>query len=308
MKMTSQNQETTRTSKMNESNINNFPNLIQKNIRIKEYETSLDIGDSIYSVNSLPKNKIGKSLIDVDISLNSNNLKEIEKEKEKEENDNKNNKDLIKIINESNNKNNYITRNKILNTGNSSLNTLSTQFDNSKYFLTKTNANLILSNKIKKNPNENKNNINMNLKLTINEESNNKVKEIGTNNINKLQKLKLIKSKQNTIEIKALKKHEDKNKKKISMNLIKEKEKAIETLENKISNIQNEYQNYKAKKEKEINDMKNRVSILLDKVNILEKKKVLLKDYNELKEKSNKYDDLIVKYKKLKKIVDEKWC
>ena len=127
------------------------------------------------------------------------------------------------------------------------------------------------------------------------------------NNINKLQKLKLIKSKQNTIEIKALKKHEDKNKKKISMNLIKEKEKAIETLENKISNIQNEYQNYKAKKEKEINDMKNRVSILLDKVNILEKKKVLLKDYNELKEKSNKYDDLIVKYKKLKKIVDEKW-
>ena len=185
MKMTSQNQETTRTSKMNESNINNFPNLIQKNIRIKEYETSLDIGDSIYSVNSLPKNKIGKSLIDVDISLNSNNLKEIEKEKEKEEKDNKNNKDLIKIINESNNKNNYISRNKILNTGNSSLNTLSTQFDNSKYFLTKTNANLILSNKIKKNPNENKNNINMNLKLTINEESNNKVKEIGTNNKNK---------------------------------------------------------------------------------------------------------------------------
>ena len=188
MKMTSQNQETTRTSKMNESNINNFPNLIQKNIRIKEYETSLDIGDSIYSVNSLPKNKIGKSLIDVDISLNSNNLKEIEKEKEKEEKDNKNNKDLIKIINESNNKNNYISRNKILNTGNSSLNTLSTQFDNSKYFLTKTNANLILSNKIKKNPNENKNNINMNLKLTINEESNNKVKEIGTNNKNNSNK------------------------------------------------------------------------------------------------------------------------
>ena len=127
------------------------------------------------------------------------------------------------------------------------------------------------------------------------------------NNINKLQKLKLTKSKQNAIEIKALKKQEDKNKKKISMNLIKEKEKAIETLENKISNIQNEYQNYKTKKEKEINDMKNRVSLLLDKVNILEKKKVLLKDYNELKEKSNKYDDLIVKYKKLKKIVDEKW-
>ncbi len=53
--------------------------------------------------------------------------------------------------------------------------------------------------------------------------------------------------------------------------------------------------------------MKNKVSSLLNKLNILEKKKVLLKDYNELKEKSNKYDDLIVKYKKLKKIVDEKW-
>ena len=128
-------------------------------------------------------------------------------------------------------------------------------------------------------------------------------------NINKIQKLKLTKSKVNTLEIKALNKSpiNNNNKKKISMNLIKEKEKAIETLENKISNIQNEYKDYKNKKEKEINDMKNKVSSLLNKLNILEKKKVLLKDYNELKEKSNKYDDLIVKYKKLKKIVDEKW-
>ena len=119
---------------------------------------------------------------------------------------------------------------------------------------------------------------------------------------------KLSKSKVNALEIKG----DDKNNKnasrrKISMNLIKEKEKAIERLENKINSIQNEYQNYKQKKEKEINDMKNKVSILLDKVNILEKKKILLKDYNELKEKSSKYDDLIVKYQRLKKIVDEKW-
>jgi hypothetical protein len=119
---------------------------------------------------------------------------------------------------------------------------------------------------------------------------------------------KLSKSKVNALEIIG----DDKNKKnasrkKISMNLIKEKEKAIERLENKINSIQNEYQNYKQKKEKEINDMKNKVSILLDKVNILEKKKFLLKDYNELKEKSSKYDDLIVKYQRLKKIVDEKW-
>jgi len=204
MKMTSQNQETTRTSKMNESNINNFPNLIQKNIKIKENDTSIDIGDSIYSFNSLPKSKIGKSLIDVDISLNSNNLKELEKE-EKDKNDNKN-MDLINIINKTNNdmniqninannKNNYISRNKILNTGNSSLNTLSTQFDNSKYFLTKTNGNLILSNKIKKNLNEKKNNnkkendINMNLKLSINEDKNIKNKEIGIKNKNNLNKI-----------------------------------------------------------------------------------------------------------------------
>ena len=126
-------------------------------------------------------------------------------------------------------------------------------------------------------------------------------------NINKINKLKLTKTKVNTLEIKALNKHPNNNKKKISMNLIKEKEKAIETLENKISNIQNEYQEYKNKKENEIKDMKNKVSLLLNKLNILEKKKVLFKDYNELKEKSDKYDDLIIKYKKLKKIVDEKW-
>ena len=129
-------------------------------------------------------------------------------------------------------------------------------------------------------------------------------------NINKIQKSKLSKIKVDTLEIKALNKNKNinnPNKRKISMNLIKKKEKAIESLENKISNIQNEYQEYKNKKEKEIKDMKNKVSMLLDKVNILEKKKILLKDYNELKDKSSKYDDLIVKYKKLKKIVDEKW-
>ena len=128
---------------------------------------------------------------------------------------------------------------------------------------------------------------------------------------NNIKRLKLFsKSNVNALEIKG--KINDKNnksisRKKISMSLIKEKEKAIEKLENKINNIQNEYQNYKTKKEREINEMKDKVSVLLDKVNMLEKKKILLKDYNELKEKSNKYDDLIVKYQRLKKIVDEKW-
>ena len=132
--------------------------------------------------------------------------------------------------------------------------------------------------------------------------------ELVENKINKLALLS--KSNVNRFEIKGnLKDKNNKNisRRKISMNLIKEKEKAIEKLENKISNIQSEYESYKKNKEKEINEMKNRVSALLDKVNVLEKKKILLKDYNELKEKSNKYDDLIVKYKRLKKIVDEKW-
>ena len=83
IKITSQNQETTRTTKMNESNNdNNLSDIIQKNIKIKENENSLiDIGDSLYSVNSIPKSiKMGKSIIDVDISLNDNNLKEIQKE------------------------------------------------------------------------------------------------------------------------------------------------------------------------------------------------------------------------------------
>ena len=125
-----------------------------------------------------------------------------------------------------------------------------------------------------------------------------------------LKLAKLSQSKVNTLEIKGgsnQEKNRNVSRRKISLNLIKEKEKAIETLENKINNIQSEYQNYKQKKEKEISEMKNKVSVLLDKVNILEKKKILLKDYNELKEKSNKYDDLIVKYQRLKKIVDEKW-
>ena len=125
-----------------------------------------------------------------------------------------------------------------------------------------------------------------------------------------LKLAKLSQSKVNTLEIKGRsnqEKNRNMSRRKISLNLIKEKEKAIETLENKINNIQSEYQNYKQKKEKEISEMKDKVSVLLDKVNILEKKKILLKDYNELKEKSNKYDDLIVKYQRLKKIVDEKW-
>ena len=122
-----------------------------------------------------------------------------------------------------------------------------------------------------------------------------------------IQKLgKFTKTKNENFQVGGTNKN-GKAKRKLSMSLIKEKEKAIQALESKISNIQKEYKDYKENKEKEIKDMKSKVDVLLDKVNLLEKKKVLFKDYNDLKEKSSKYDELIVKYQRLKKIVDEKW-
>lgn len=94
--------------------------------------------------------------------MNNNDLKELQN---KEHNNEIKNINLIQTTNNSNNnisnfnnmnnKNNLLSRNKILNTG-SSLNTLSNYMDNSRYFLNKTNSNLIISNKIiKKNKNEN---------------------------------------------------------------------------------------------------------------------------------------------------------
>ena len=203
LKMTSQYQETTRTSKMNESNMNNLSDLVQKNIKIKDNENSIDIGDSLFSVNSIPKSiKMGKSLIDIDISLNNNNLNELQKEEKNEKEKNDINKlNLIQMTNNSNynmnrnNKNNLLSRNKILNTG-TSLNTLSTHLDNSKYFLTKTNGNLIVANKIKKNKDEIKkekeNNIDLNLKLSLDEDKN-KEKETKIKNNSNLDKNNKIK-------------------------------------------------------------------------------------------------------------------
>ena len=40
---------------MNESNMNNISDLVQKNIKVKDNENSIDIGDSLFSVNSIPK-------------------------------------------------------------------------------------------------------------------------------------------------------------------------------------------------------------------------------------------------------------
>ena len=197
-KLTSQNQETTRTSKMNESNMNNLSDLFVKNIKNKDNENSIDISDSLYSVNSINKSiKFGKSSLDIDISMNNNDLKELQN---KEHNNEIKNINLIQTTNNSNNnisnfnnmnnKNNLLSRNKILNTG-SSLNTLSNYMDNSRYFLNKTNSNLIISNKIiKKNKNENINNKDKKIELNLKEDKENKKNDIINKQNNKSNKVK----------------------------------------------------------------------------------------------------------------------
>ena len=179
LKMTSQNQDTARTTKNNDSLINNISNLIPNNIQEKDNELSQEIGNSIISVNSIPKaiKKSTKSLIDVDINLN-NDLKE---DLEKEENNGGNKFNVILSTNNSNsnfnnninsNSNNLLSRNKILNEK-STLCTLSQHLDNSKYFLNKKNNGLITNAKNEKEKNE-KNDKNdkkedINVKLSINE-------------------------------------------------------------------------------------------------------------------------------------------
>ena len=169
LKITSQNQETTRTTKNNDSIINNISNFLPNNIKEKDSENSQDIGNSIISVNSIQKPvKISpKPLIDVDISLN-NDLKE---ELENQENNGINK--FILSTNNSNINNNLLLINKILNTNEkNNLSTLSTHLDNSRFFLNKKTNGLITTHKIEKD-NKEKNNKekekDINLKLTINE-------------------------------------------------------------------------------------------------------------------------------------------
>ena len=167
LKITSQNQETTRTTKNNDSIINNISNFLPNNIKEKDSENSQDIGNSIISVNSIQKPvKISpKLLIDVDISLN-NDLKE---ELENQENNGTNK--FILSTNNSNINNNLLSRNKILNTNEkNNLSTLSTHLDNSRFFLNKKTNGLITANKIEKdNKEKNDKEKKDNLKLTINE-------------------------------------------------------------------------------------------------------------------------------------------
>ena len=177
LKVTSQNQETTRTTKNNDSLINNISNLLPNNIKENNNELSQDIGNSIISVNWNQKDiRASKnSIIVADINLN----KELNDNLEQKESNGANKYNVI-LTNNSlnanfNNNNNLLSRNKILNgTDNNSTNNLSTlsqQFDNSRYFLNKKNVGLISANKIEKENKEKdgkekeKNNINEELSV-----------------------------------------------------------------------------------------------------------------------------------------------
>ena len=196
LKMISKNQDITRTTKNNDSLLNNISNLLPKNIKEKDNEVSQDIGSSIISVNSIAKGikKPSKTMIDVDISLN-NDLKD---ELEMQENNEGNKQNLILSTNNSNanSNNNILSRNKIINIGETNnLSTLSTHLDNSRFFLNKKNNGLITATKMEK-ENKDKNDKDINVKLAINEDKKiEKDKEIK----NKKDKNKKINKKNNIV-------------------------------------------------------------------------------------------------------------
>lgn len=130
LKMCLNNKETTRTTKKDDSIINNISNFLNRNIKEKNEEISQDIGNSVVSVNSIQKGiKISaKPMIDIDISLNDNLKDELDLQE----------KNSNYILSTANSNNQIISRNKVTEVGETNLNTLSTGFlDNSKYFLNK---------------------------------------------------------------------------------------------------------------------------------------------------------------------------
>ena len=173
LKMISKNQDITRVTKNNDSLLNNISNLLPKNIKEKDNEVSQDVGNSIISVNSVVKGikKPSKPMIDVDISLN-NDLKD---ELEMQENNEGNKQNLILSTNNSNanSNNNILSRNKIMNVGETNnLSTLSTHLDNSRFFLNKKNNGLITATKMEK-ENKEKNDKDLKAKLVVNEDKKN---------------------------------------------------------------------------------------------------------------------------------------
>ena len=87
----------------------------------------------------------------------------------------------------------------------------------------------------------------------------------------------------------------------------KENDDTIKQLNNDCKKMKKEYELYSQSKDNEINNLNNTIDLLLQKIHILEKKKVLFKDYNEMKEKAKKYDELYEKYEKIKNFSMNKW-
>lgn len=90
-------------------------------------------------------------------------------------------------------------------------------------------------------------------------------------------------------------------------NIEMEKDVKIKNLNSECQKLKKEYENYNQSKDNEINNLNNRINSLLEKIHVLEKKNVLLKDYNEIKEKAKKYDELYEKYEKVKNFTMNKW-
>ena len=87
----------------------------------------------------------------------------------------------------------------------------------------------------------------------------------------------------------------------------KEKDDTIKQLNNDCKKMKKEYELYNQNIDNEIDNLNNRINGLLQKIHVLEKKKVLFKDYNEVKEKAKKYDELYEKYEKIKNLSMNKW-
>jgi len=212
LKISSQNQETTRTTKNNDSLINNLSNLLaNNNIVEKDNEVSQELVNNANQQNPNKKEiKISaKAMIDVDIDLNNNLKDELEVQET-----NKFNLILSTSNSHSNmsTKNNILSRNKlenktdnsINNSNNNNLSTLSAHFDNSRYFLNKKGSGLIPAKKIDKksvqnNEKGNDKGNNMSLKFSINNGKKDMKKNLVTeqqnkdlNLVNKNNKCKII--------------------------------------------------------------------------------------------------------------------
>lgn len=212
LKISSQNQETTRTTKNNDSLINNLSNLLaNNNIIEKDNEVSQELVNNANQQNPNKKEiKISpKAMIDIDIDLNNNLKDELEVQET-----NKFNLILSTSNSHSNmsTKNNILSRNKlenktdnsINNSNNNNLSTLSAHFDNSRYFLNKKGSGLIPAKKIDKksvqnNEKGNDKGNNMSLKFSINNGKKDMKKNLVTeqhnkdlNLVNKNNKCKII--------------------------------------------------------------------------------------------------------------------